>query len=178
MLLIIYMWIKLQLLSQLDNKYLSEFKYKKYNECTQLLQRIYQYATSVAVDPDSDLIIGNAMRRVLEAFASFSFKKGVEDVSLDERVLELLSDEKSKAYYRNLMYRHVLNNESHFIENIQWAPQMSFFSHLSSGEKQRTAKDILCFIYCLNKAHILSHLPDAEPDLMTWCASVRGMTTT
>lgn len=161
-------------LFQLDNKCLSEFKYKKHNEYTQLLQMIYQYATSAAVDPDSDLTIGNAMRRALEAFASFSFKKGVEDVSLDERVLELLSDEKSKAYYRNLMYRLVLNNESHFIENIQGAPEISFFSHLSSGEKQRTAKDILCFIYLLNKAHILSHLPNAEPDMVTWCASVRG----
>lgn len=165
-------------LFQLDNKCLSEFKYKKHNEYTQLLQRIYQYATSVTVDSDSDLIIGNAMRRVLEAFASFSFKKGIEDVSLDERVLELLSDEKYKEYYRNLMYRLVLNNESHFIENIQGAPEISFFSHLSSDEKQRTAKDILCFIYCLNKAHILSHLPNAEPDLMTWCGSVRGMTIT
>lgn len=118
------------------------------------------------------------MRRVLEAFSSFSFKKGVEDVSLDERVLELLSDEESKVYYRNLMYRLVLNNESHFLENIQGAPEMSFFSHLSSDEKQRTAKDILCFIYRLNKVHILSHLPDAESDLMTWCAGVRGMTIT
>ena len=165
-------------LFQLDDKCLSEFKYKKHNEYTQLLQRIYQYATSAAVNPDSDLVIGNVMRRVLEAFASFSFKKGVEDVSLDERVLELLSDEESKTYYRNLMYRLVLNNESHFIENIQGAPEMSFYSHLSSGEKQRTAKDILCFIYRLNKAHILSHLPDAEPDLITWCTSVRGMAAT
>lgn len=163
---------------QLDDKCLFEFKYKKHNEYTQLLQRIYQYATSAAVDSDSDLVIGNAMRRVLEAFSSFSFKKGIEDVSLDERVLELLPDEESKVYYRNLMYRLVLNNESHFMENIQGAPEMSFFSHLSSGEKQRTAKDILCFIYLLNKAHILSHLPDAESHLITWCAGVMGMTIT
>ncbi|OCN02140.1 hypothetical protein A7X67_12005 [Clostridium sp. W14A] len=153
---------------------MSEFGYKKYNEYTQLLQKIYQYAKSISVDPDSDLIIGNIMRRVLEAFASFSFKKGIEDVSTDERVLELLSDEESKTYYRNLMYRLVLNNESHFKENIQEAPEMSFFSHLSSTEKQRTAKDILCFLYRLNKAHILSHLPGTEPDLISWCANMKG----
>jgi len=161
-------------LFQLNDRCLSEFGYKKYNEYTQLLQKIYQYAKSISVDPDSDLIIGNVMRRVLEAFASFSFKKGIEDVSTDERVLELLSDEKSKMYYRNLMYRLVLNNESHFKENIQEAPEMSFFSHLSSTEKQRTAKDILCFLYRLNKAHILSHLPGAEPDLISWCANIEG----
>jgi GTPase SAR1 family protein len=161
-------------LFQLDNKCLSDFKYKKHNEYTQLLQRIYQYATSATVDSDSDLVIGNVMRRVLEAFASFSFKKGVEDVSLDERVLRLLSDEKSITYYRNLMYRLVLNNESHSMENIQGAPEMSFFSHLSSVEKQRTAKDILCFIFRLNQTHMLSHLPDAENDLRDWCVRLIG----
>jgi hypothetical protein len=55
------------------------------------------------------------------------------------------------------------------MENIQGDPEMSFFSHLSSSEKQRTAKDIICFIYRLNKAHILSHLPETESELETWC---------
>lgn len=157
-------------LFHLDNKCLSGFMYKRHNEYTQLLQRIYKYATSSTVDHDADLVIGNVMRRVLEAFASFSFKLGIDEVSLDERVLNLLPDEETRMYYRNLMYRLVLNNESHFMENIQGDPEMSFFSHLSSSEKQRTAKDILCFIYRLNKAHVLSHLPETESELETWCS--------
>lgn len=76
------------------------------------------------------------------------------------------------------MYRLVLDNESHFNENIQGAPEMSFFSHLSSDDIQRTAKDILCFIYRLNKEYILSHLPDAEQNLIDCGASTRGMTGT
>ena len=159
-------------LFQLENKCLQDFKYS-HNEYTQLLQKIYQYASSMSVDSDSDLIIGNVIRRVLEAFSSFSFKKGISDVSLDDKVLELLADEKSKIYYRNLMYRLVLDNESHFEQNIQGAPEISLFSHLSLGDKQRTAKDILCFIYRLNKAHILAHLPNAEADLVAWCASTQ-----
>ena len=63
------------------------------------------------------------------------------------------------------MYRLVLNGESHFKEAVQGAPEMSFWVHLSTAEKQRTAKDILCFIYKLNELHILMHLPDAKPDL-------------
>jgi hypothetical protein len=60
------------------------------------------------------------------------------------------------------------------MENIQGAPEMSFFSHLSSVEKQRTAKDILCFIFRLNQTHMLSHLPDAENDLRDWCVRLIG----
>lgn len=158
-------------LFQLDNKRLCGFSYKKYNEYTQLLGKIYQYATSADEDHDSDLVIGNMMRRVLEAFSTFSFRLGIDSVSQDKRVLDLLSDEES-MYYRNLMYRLVLNMESHFEMNIQGAPEMSFFTFLSPSEKKRTAKDILCFIYCLNKAHIISHLPNAEPKLRTWCSNI------
>lgn len=156
-------------LFHLDDKRLSDFMYKRHNEYSHLLKKIYEYANSSIVDNDADLVIGNVMRRALEAFSSFSFKLGINEVSLDERVLHLLPDEETRMYYRNLMYRLVLNNESHYMENIQGDPQMSFFSHLSPSEKQRTAKDILCFIYRLNKAHVLSHLPEAESKLELWC---------
>lgn len=159
---------------QLDNKKVTPFSYRKHNEYTQLLCKVYQYATSTS-DSDLDLVIGNVMRRVLEAFASFSYKKGIEDVSLDQQVLDTLSDEESKNYYRNLMYRLVLNGESHFYENTQGAPEVFFFTHLSKEEKQRTAKDILCFIYRLNRPHILAHLDsfaDAEVNLKNWSSNI------
>jgi energy-coupling factor transporter ATP-binding protein EcfA2 len=162
-------------LFRLEGKCLSKFQ-DTHNEYTQLLQIIYQYATSAVIDNDIDLVIGNVMRRVLEAFAAFSFKLSITKVSLDERVLKLMSEGES-IYYRNLMYRLVLHNESHFEENIQGAPEMSFFSFLSPDEKRRTAKDILCFIHRLNKSHILSHLPDAEQDLTTWCSNIAGLRT-
>lgn len=52
-----------------------------------------------------------------------------------------------------------------------------FASLLSEDEKKRTARDILCFIYLLNKQHVLSHLPlSAEPDITGWIANI-GQTT-
>lgn len=155
-------------LFHLESKSLNNFMYRKHNEYTKLLQRVYEYAKEPLEDSDLDLAIGNMMRRVLEAFSSFSFKLGIDEVSLDNRVLALLPDEESRIYYRNLMYRLVLNNESHFMENIQGAPEGGFFSHLSPNEKQRTAKDVLCFMYSLNREHVLSHVPDAEVDLLSW----------
>ena len=50
---------------------------------------------------------------------------------------------------------------------------MSFFSHLTTVEKQRTARDVLCFMYCVNPEHILSHLPDAQKELDDWMTNVK-----
>ena len=77
-----------------------------------------------------------------------------------------------KSYFQNSMYRLVLNTESHLQEAVQGAPEMSFFSHLTVEEKQRTARDVLCFMYCVNPAHVLAHLPNARKELDNWMASI------
>lgn len=151
------------LLFHLREKQLTSFTNRrppKYNEYTALLQQVYAYAKNPT--PDQELVIGNMMRRVLEAFSTFSYKKGIHDVSLDANVLALLPDDSSRMYFQNSMYRLVLNSESHFEEAVRGAPEASFFSHLSTDEKQRTAKDILCFIYKVNELHLLSHIPNAK----------------
>lgn len=156
---------------QLLNKTITEFKPKSHNEYTRLMRCVYEYGCSPEVA--MELTIGNTTRRVLEAFATFSFKEGVEKVSLNPRVLALIPEQNKRAYFQNSMYRLVLNTESHSRESIQGAPEMSFFSHLTTAEKQRTARDVLCFMYCVNPAHVLSHLPDAQQDLDNWMQSVK-----
>ena len=46
---------------------------------------------------------------------------------------------------------------------VQTAMQddLSFYRFISEEEKQRTCKEVLCFMYCLSPAHIESHIPDA-----------------
>lgn len=158
---------------QLEDKALHDFS-NSHNEYTHLLQMVYQYAKANNPNDDLDLVIGNVMRRVLETFTSFSFKKGINDVRLEDKYLALLPDDATRTYYQNLMYRLVLNTESHAEEGIKAAPETSFWSHLSSTEKGRTAKDVLCFIYCLNSPHLLSHLPEAETDLKTWSLAIEN----
>lgn len=157
-------------LFQLENKKLIEFRYNKHNEYTQLLEKVYQYAIEDDVNDVLNLSIGNMMRRVLEAFSTFTFKLGISEISLDEKALDLLPDENTRTYYKNLMYRLVLDNESHSIDNVRGAPELGFFSYLSPNEKRQTAKDVLCFIYYLNGAHLISHLPKAKEDLEKWCS--------
>lgn len=54
----------------------------------------------------------------------------------------------------------------------------NFFSFISDSEKQRTARDILCLIYLLNKQHLLAHLEDidcnAKATLDSWCLDIRN----
>ncbi|MEA4992923.1 MAG: AAA family ATPase [Oscillibacter sp.] len=155
---------------QLKEKVLKEFSYKSENEYTQLLREVYNFAKK-PID-DLDLTIGNMMRRVLEAFSTFSFKMRIDEVSLNSTILNSLPDENSRRYFQNLMYRLVLNTESHFSETVRGSTETHFFSHLSTNEKQRTARDILCLVYNLNPTHILAHIPNAEKDLITWCYDI------
>lgn len=83
-------------------------------------------------------------------------------------------EEDERTYFQNLMYRLVLNGESHYEEHVHGLQDMAFFGHISPVEKQRTARDILCFMYRLNMFHVLAHLPDAKPEIDGWLASIGG----
>ena len=155
---------------QLVDKEIIPFKFKSHNEYTRLMNCVYEYGCNP--EPAAELTIGNMTRRVLEAFSTFTFKEGPDKVSLNPQVLALIQDPNKRTYFQNSMYRLVLNTESHSQENIQGAPEMSFFSHLTIAEKQRTARDVLCFMYCVNPTHVLSHLPNAKKELDNWMASI------
>lgn len=137
------------------------------DEYSQLLKTVYLYARDMP--SESDLTIGNVIRRVLEAFSTFSYRKGITALTTDKEILNLLknkdgsSNEAVKQYIQNYMHRLILNGESHSEERIHGAPEKMFWwNQWSPGEKQRTAKVILCFMYKINERHILSHLSDEK----------------
>ncbi len=153
---------------------ISPFRYNKRQEYTELLKVIYNYGQGNA--NNYDIVIGNMMRQVLEAFATFQYKKGIEDVSTDSEILALLPEPEYQSYYKNLMYRLVLHGGSHKEEQIKAMKDYGFFTLLSETEKKRTAKEVLCFIYLLNKRHVLQHLQEiknVETTLNAWCSEVK-----
>ena len=124
------------------------------------------------------MFIGNIMRQMLEAFSTFQYKKGIDKVSTDQKVLDCLPDDVYKEYFENLMYRLILNNGSHRLEQTQAMSDLNFFTVISKEEKQRTAKEILCYIYLLNPRHLLSHLDgctDVETNLSSWCEDIKNL---
>lgn len=160
---------------ELRDEEIIPFQYKSRHEYSELIQTIYKFGLGQA--GDKSIVIGNIMRQVLEAFATFEFKKGIDKVSTDDDILSLLGCQEFKVYFKNLMYRLVLHGGSHKEEYVKSMNDLNFFTLISEKEKERTAKDILCFIYCLNKPHLLAHLKDVDPDaeskLNLWCQDIR-----
>lgn len=150
----------------LSDKLIKKFKNKNQNEYTDLLKEIFEFANADKATEENS--IGNQMRRVLEAFSTFSFKVGIDKLSTKPDILELLPTQELKDYFENLMYRLVLNGESHGKDTAKFFPRTDFYENLSPEEKQRTAKDILCFMYLLNKQHIKSHLNDDTNIIEQW----------
>ena len=161
---------------ELRMQMLEPFQYKKRQEYTEMMRIMYTYGQNRATD--QEMVIGNIMRQVLEAFSTFEYKQGIQAVSTDEKILGLIGNRKYQAYFRNLMYRLVLNGGSHKEEQVRAMSDLNFFSHISDTEKRRTARDILCFIYLLNKQHLLAHLAEVDPTasnvLDVWCEEIEA----
>ena len=139
------------------------------HEYTTLMEQVYEYAKNPL--PEHSMLIGNMMRKMLEAFGTFVYKKGISEVSTDPAILEEF-EEPYRSYFQNLMYRLVLHGTSHMEDRVKTLDDIDFYDFISDSEKQRTAKDILCFIYKLNPKHLLAHLstkPSAESDIKQWC---------
>lgn len=155
---------------------IKQFEYKNRQEYTELIKIIYKYALGEA--EEYEIIIGNIIRQVLEAFSTFQYKKNIEKISTDSFILNDIP-EQYRAYFNNLMYRLVLHGGSHRENQVKALDDLNFFSVISSEEKIRTAKDVLCYLYILNAKHVLSHLKDSgnnvKINLEQWCSNIKNM---
>lgn len=159
---------------ELKDKKLIPFSYKKRNEYSELLKTIYDYANGEL--DGAELIVGNVMRRVLEAFSTFVYKKGISEVSCDETILQTLNDKDYIEYFKFLMYRLVLNGDSHMEERTVGLEDVAYVDYLSDEERQRTAREVICFIYLLNNRHVLAHLEgkkDVLNNIKRWCRDIK-----
>ena len=158
---------------ELKNKELCSTNILKRQEYTDHLNTVYKYAIEDPVP--EDVPIGNIMRQVLEAFSTFSYKKGLSEVSCDDTILNLLKEEKYIAYYKNLMFRLVLHGDSHKEDAVKTMQDFYFYPWYSETEKIRVAKDVLCFIFLLNRQHLIEHLKgnkEVEKTIEGWCKNI------
>lgn len=160
---------------ELCNNNIKDFKHPR-NEYSLMMKEVYRYACDKP--NDMGIAIGNILRRILEAFGTFMYKKGIVDLSCDEDVLNELPDKDTRDYFENCMYRLVLNGQSHMQDRISMVKDYNFTPILSSDEMQKTARAILCFMYLLQKHHVLSHLKDekdATNNLEKWCQEIKNI---
>ena len=154
---------------ELKNKSLSKFDKRKRQEYTELVKKIYEYASGKG--DDYDIVVGNMMRQVLEAFSTFEYKMGIAQIAKDKDILKIVPEE-YRNYFKNLMYRLVLHGGSHREEQVKvLKDNMNFYNLISIEEKRRTAQDILCFMYLLNERHLVSHLGENGDinKIKEWC---------
>ncbi|WP_294466475.1 AAA family ATPase [uncultured Anaerofustis sp.] len=163
--------LKHHFIKELKNGILKNIKY--YNKYNRLINEVYDYATE---NNQNDENIGNIMRKLLEAFGTFEYKKGISEISTNKDILKSINDNQYRDYFENLMYRLVLNEESHtqdFIKNLSF---LDFSLKIKRSEKIQTAKDILCFMHILNPLHVkfqLQHKTDAIKNIRKWCKEIK-----
>lgn len=129
----------------------------KRNEYSLLMKEIYRYANGED-SLLSDFTIGNSMRRLLEAHGTFLYKKGMDALTTNEDILDLCKNHKN--YFRNYMYRLVLNGESHLEERVLSLKDTNFFENYTSDQLKDTAQKIICYLYLINPLHVKEHLSD------------------
>lgn len=135
------------------------------NEYKKLLECVYDYAKNPHDNEYEDFGIGNVMRRVIEAFASFCYNKSFEEMMCLDVVLKSIPEEK-RSYYENFMCRLTLNGESHMEERVYDLNTIT--PYFTRKEKVQTAKSLLLFLSYVNEEHLFCYLTDdnAEEDRM------------
>lgn len=151
---------------------LIDFCSKKRNEYSSLMERTYDYAVNKTGDPQS---IGNIIRRMLEAFSTFIYRMGIEDLSCAPEICSLFKQR--STFFNSLMYRLVLHGESHAEEAARAnVNEMLCFCYATDDEKQKMARYIIAMIYCLQREHTLIHLKNAGKDVQQnikkWLAEI------
>ncbi len=131
----------------------------KKSEYRKFLEIVYEYAEGNMEDESIkellDLGIGNVMRRVLEAFSSFCYNTGLLEMLQIPGVLNSIPEDKQN-YYKNFMYRLVLNSESHTEESVSTLG--GHLCYYSTEEKKRTARELLKFLFYVNGDHVKAYL--------------------
>ena len=139
---------------ELENRQLKEQDVR--NEYKKLLMHVYEYARNPQREEDenAEMSIGNIMRRLMEAYASFCYNTGFEKMMCREGVLNGIPKEK-RAYYENFMCRLTLNGLSHEEENVYSLDAMA--PYFTKEEKVQTAKTVLLFLMYVNEEHLRAY---------------------
>ena len=153
---------------------IAEFS-KRMDEYGMLLEDIYEFAQ--LGDQNRALVVGNEMRRVLEAYSSFMYRVSPSELSFTRPIEQKLGE--MTPYFKARMDRILLNDESHTENRIHALSHDGWvFYSISDDEKRNAAKAVLTLLYILDEEHLLSHLdtkkhPDAKQTILQWHQEIK-----
>lgn len=123
----------------------------EYNFYEEQINWIFKYALNLT--PELDSYIGNAMRRVLEAYATFNYNLGPSEISTNEGLLNKITDQTEREFFEAYMYRLILNSDSHASDRVKRSSS-NFTDMFDEEEKRKTAQLLLGFLYRIDPFHI------------------------
>lgn len=141
--------------SRLESDGAEPINIENMNEYRHLISVTYRYALGGA-DVDS-ITIGNAMRRMMEAFSTFMFRNSMEELFIHDRAVTYVGD--LAPYFQSVLSRFVLNDESHLESHVQSLDNNgALLAEVDDREKRRVAKDVICLLYLYSRDHVEAYL--------------------
>ena len=145
----------------------------KKSQYSVLLKKVYDYAVADDDDYAEACVIGNVMRRVLEAYGSFNYGVGMDRLSRDTDLRGRFGD--LEEMLSNAMYRLALNDDSHMQEKAFSLNSTFSFERYSYEERKTLAKCVLLVLYLLDAEHVRKQLciagasvNEVESNLKKW----------
>ena len=153
---------------------------KEENFYSTQLTKIYEFAC--IEDEECDFAknfspyIGNVMRRVLEAFSTFNYQKGISELSSNEVLLsESIDDREERELLKSHMYRLLLNGESHYSDKIYGITERDREVLLTIKQKIQTARFVLVLLYSLNPIHLKYQINNLDQTILErWKSDLIG----
>lgn len=167
-------------LKQLNSMTGIETAEKEENFYSTQLTKIYDFAC--IEDEECDFAkefspyIGNVMRRVLEAFSTFNYQKGISELSSNEVLLsESIDDREERELLKSHMYRLLLNGESHYSDKIYGITERDREVLLTIKQKIQTARFVLVLLYSLNPIHLKYQINNLDQTILErWKSDLIG----
>lgn len=159
-------------LLELSNGTISKYM-QRHSQYSVLLKKVYDYAVAGADDYAESCVIGNVMRRVLEAYGSFNYGVGMDRLSRDPDLKARFGN--LEGLLANAMYRLTLNDDSHMQEKVSSLNSTFSFERYSYDERKALAKCVLMALHLLDAEHVKKQLANAgasvnevESNLIKW----------
>ena len=154
---------KVRLLTMLPDGEFSNFNPEKHNEYSSLLLDVYMFAKT-GESRTCAFSVGNEIRRVLEAYSTFLYRKDSVSLFYDKSSRDKFGD--LTEYFAAKMDRTAFHGESHLKYQAQsFSSDGNFFTMISDGDRQQVAKDALCILYLLDAEHLRAHLVPMTMDM-------------